>query len=140
MRLRDRHSALPRYTPSDRDVREMAATFGLVHLQSCMSQYMQNILLLAFMERWLLYTNTFHMPFCEMRITLHNVELILGISTYSEPFDEFLHQKQITLMINRDLGVSLTASKGNDAQCGILMSIISCASDSVGLLMEIRVS
>lgn len=41
-------------------------------------------------------------------------------------------------MINRDLRVSLIASKGSG--CGIPVLVISRASDSVRLLMEIRAS
>lgn len=36
-------------------------------------------LILAFIERWYPETNTFHLPFSEMAISLNNVHRILGI-------------------------------------------------------------
>lgn len=42
-------------------------------------------LISAFVERWHLETNTFHMPFGEMSITLHDVFYILRISVTGKP-------------------------------------------------------
>ncbi|GAA0170219.1 hypothetical protein LIER_24527 [Lithospermum erythrorhizon] len=39
----------------------------------------------TFIERWQPETNSFHMPFGEMTITLHDVEHILGIRSSGRP-------------------------------------------------------
>lgn len=44
-----------------------------------MHYHVHNELIEAFVERWQPETNSFHMPWGEMSITLHNVFLILGI-------------------------------------------------------------
>ncbi|CAN0860228.1 Protein MAIN-LIKE 2, partial [Linum grandiflorum] len=50
---------------------------GLYHLGTCMTDALDSPLLHAFIERWQPDTNTFHMPFGEMTITLHDVWYIL---------------------------------------------------------------
>ena len=52
---------------------------GLAHLRECMFSQLNNTLISAFVERWQPDTNTFHMPFGEMTITLHDVYFILGL-------------------------------------------------------------
>ena len=56
-----------------------------------MHQHMDSALISAFVERWHPDTNTFHMPWGEMTIMLHNVQCILdnGIegSLSAEPAD-----------------------------------------------------
>ncbi|XP_057524673.1 protein MAINTENANCE OF MERISTEMS-like isoform X2 [Amaranthus tricolor] len=44
-----------------------------------MHQYIDSALITAFLERWQPDTNTFHMPWGEMTIMLHDVQRILGI-------------------------------------------------------------
>ncbi|CAI0389843.1 unnamed protein product [Linum tenue] len=48
-------------------------------LLDCSIQHLDGPLLVAFVERWQPDTNTFHMPFGEMTITLHDVAVLLGI-------------------------------------------------------------
>ncbi|CAN0846224.1 Protein MAIN-LIKE 2 [Linum grandiflorum] len=52
---------------------------GLGHLPRCMSSHVDVALLTAFIERWQPDTNTFHMPFGEITITLHDVYYILRL-------------------------------------------------------------
>ncbi|CAI0392538.1 unnamed protein product [Linum tenue] len=52
---------------------------GLRKLLDCSIQHLDGPLLVAFGERWQPDTNTFHMPFGEMTITLHDVAVLLGI-------------------------------------------------------------
>ncbi|CAI0420235.1 unnamed protein product [Linum tenue] len=52
---------------------------GLRKLLDCSIQHLDGPLLVAFVERWQPDTNTFHMPFGEMTITLHDVAVLLGI-------------------------------------------------------------
>ncbi|CAI0382800.1 unnamed protein product [Linum tenue] len=44
-----------------------------------MMQHLDTALITTFVERWQPDTNTFHMPFGEMSILLHNVHHILCI-------------------------------------------------------------
>ena len=52
---------------------------GLGHLPSTMFSHLDTPLLCAFVERWQPDTNTFHLPFGEMTIMLHDVWHILRI-------------------------------------------------------------
>lgn len=52
---------------------------GLLNLARFKYQYLNKTLLTAFIERWHPETNTFHLPFGEMTITLDDVDHILGI-------------------------------------------------------------
>ena len=42
-------------------------------------QNVNRLLVLAFVEKWQLETNTFHMPYGEMTITLDDVGILVGI-------------------------------------------------------------
>ncbi|XP_008228770.1 PREDICTED: serine/threonine-protein phosphatase 7 long form homolog [Prunus mume] len=53
--------------------------FGLEHLIKCSYRNAEKIVVSTFVERWHPETNTFHMPFGEMTITLDDVSSILGI-------------------------------------------------------------
>ncbi|XP_012847959.1 PREDICTED: serine/threonine-protein phosphatase 7 long form homolog [Erythranthe guttata] len=50
---------------------------GLYHLRDCSLPQHNNPLIEAFIGRWQLDTNTFHMPFGEMTITLHDMHYIM---------------------------------------------------------------
>ncbi|XP_074293915.1 serine/threonine-protein phosphatase 7 long form homolog [Silene latifolia] len=52
---------------------------GISHLPNIMHKHLNMPLLCAFIERWQPDTNTFHMPWGEMTILLHDVQEILGI-------------------------------------------------------------
>ncbi|XP_008244121.1 PREDICTED: serine/threonine-protein phosphatase 7 long form homolog [Prunus mume] len=52
---------------------------GLEHLIRCSYRNADKIVVSTFVERWHPETNTFHMPFGEMTITLDDVSSILGI-------------------------------------------------------------
>ena len=52
---------------------------GLAHLQTLMHKKVHNTLISSFIERWQPETNSFHMPWGEMTVTLHDVALILGL-------------------------------------------------------------
>ncbi|KAK9083339.1 hypothetical protein Scep_029810 [Stephania cephalantha] len=60
-------------------------------------------------ERWQTETNTFHLPFSEMTITLEDVHVIFSISitgkTMAVPFKD---RKSLTVMVSRLLEVSMT--------------------------------
>lgn len=53
---------------------------GLSHLPATMYDIIDADLISAFVERWQPDTNSFHMPFGEMTIMMHDVHYILGIS------------------------------------------------------------
>ena len=81
IRLQDMSDELYRLLP--------AAPLG--PLPYIMHQHIDSALISAFMERWQPDMNTFHMPWGEMTIILHNVQRILGIgiegSFPAEPAD-----------------------------------------------------
>ncbi|CAN0913241.1 Protein MAIN-LIKE 2 [Linum grandiflorum] len=62
-----------------RGVASFVQSSGLYHLGTCMTAPLDTPLLQAFIERWQPDTNTFHMPFGEMTVTLHDVWYILRV-------------------------------------------------------------
>lgn len=58
---------------------------GLAHLQKCMFPNVNMPLISAFVERWYPETNSFHLPFGEMTITLHDVWYLLQIPVAGFP-------------------------------------------------------
>ncbi|CAI0380869.1 unnamed protein product [Linum tenue] len=62
----------------------MVEATGLSHLTGCMMLHLDMALLSAFVERWQPDTNTFHMPFGEISILLHDVHHILQIPVDGE--------------------------------------------------------
>ncbi|XP_065865461.1 protein MAIN-LIKE 2-like isoform X2 [Euphorbia lathyris] len=61
------------------ELREMIERTSLSHLPHAMFKNLDTPLLTAFVERWQPDTNSFHMPFGEMTIQLHDVWQILRI-------------------------------------------------------------
>ncbi|CAL1376373.1 unnamed protein product [Linum trigynum] len=70
--------SLRRYEWSSEGSEKVVEGTGLSHLAGCMMQHLDTALITAFVERWQPDTNTFHMPFGEMSILLHDVHHILG--------------------------------------------------------------
>ncbi|CAA0817189.1 Aminotransferase-like- plant mobile domain family protein, partial [Striga hermonthica] len=60
--------------------RDLILQTGLSHLASSMHTHVDTPLISAFVERWQPDTNSFHLPFGEMSIMLHDVRAILGVS------------------------------------------------------------
>ena len=61
------------------EARALVGESGVDHLAESMLSQLDFALLSAFIERWQPDTNTFHMPFGEMTIMLHDVAYILGV-------------------------------------------------------------
>ena len=85
---------------------------GLSNLIDCSYRYSNKLAVSAFIERWQPETNTFHLPFGEMTITLDDVYCILGIpitgrAVSAEPLD---FQGSVSL-VRETLGVSETAAR-----------------------------
>ena len=60
--------------------------FGLASLRMQLSyRYIDRALVLTYVERWQLETNTFHLPFGEITITLDDVSAIISISVVGTP-------------------------------------------------------
>ncbi|KAI5675582.1 hypothetical protein M9H77_06532 [Catharanthus roseus] len=64
---------------------------------------------------WQPDTNSFHMPWGEMLITLHDVELILGVPAYGAVVDHRLSREQLIRVVQDDLGLALTGGLGFNA-------------------------
>ncbi|XP_050223492.1 protein MAIN-LIKE 1-like [Mercurialis annua] len=83
LKCQSRHAACKRlttwYRGASDEVRGLIAGTGLGHLPETMFDHLDIPLLSAFVERWQPDTSSFHLPFGEMTITLHDVWFILGI-------------------------------------------------------------
>lgn len=62
-------------------------------------------LLSTFVEKWQPDMNSFYMLFGEMNITLHDVELILGVPTYGIAIGTEHTRKQLLSIVNSDFDV-----------------------------------
>lgn len=71
-------------TDNDR-VKGYVLNSGLTSLVQCSYRTVDKVLVSAFVERWHPETNTFHLPFGEMTITLDDVANILGIPVGGAP-------------------------------------------------------
>ena len=67
---------------------ERAVSTGLTYLQGLMYSHYDHALISAFVERWHPETNSFHMPWGEMTVTLHDVLRILALPIDGEPVYE----------------------------------------------------
>lgn len=106
-------STLTSWKPSMLELRDMVETLGTVHVQSCVFQPSNNALLCTFVERWQLDKNNFHMPFSEMMITLHDVDLILGIPVCGTLVNTVHTHGQLRSIVNNDFDVRYIGM-GND--------------------------
>lgn len=95
--------------PPNEMFRVLIATSGLYPLISTSYKFINKVVVLAFVERWYPKTNTFHMYFGEMTITLDDVSCLLGIPIVSRgvssPIEKLLFKDVVTLVIV-ELGVS----------------------------------
>lgn len=66
----------------------------LSHLRDCMFSHHNSPLISAFVERWHPETNSFHLPFGEMTVTLHDVSLIMGLPIHGIVVNHPLLQKE----------------------------------------------
>ncbi|KAI5661552.1 hypothetical protein M9H77_20875 [Catharanthus roseus] len=69
-----------------------------------MFQHPNSTLLSVFVERRHPDTNSFHKPWGKMTVTLHNVELILGLPAYGKAVDLHYSGDQMIAVIQSDLG------------------------------------
>ncbi|RWR93234.1 serine/threonine-protein phosphatase 7 long form isoform X1 [Cinnamomum micranthum f. kanehirae] len=97
---------------------------GLADLRRFSYRYISSPLVSAFVERWQPETNTFHMPFGEMTITLDDVCTLLGILVTGLPFHvstSMRFTEQVDLL-ERGLGVdrASAAAELNLARGGVV--------------------
>ena len=111
---------------------------GLGCLIECSYRTCNNTIISAFCERWQPETNTFHMPFGEMSITLDDVATLLGIPVVGHmvPCTE-LSMKRAKKILRRLLGVSrvdadtaLSTGRGPNIQLQWLRSKFADVTDS----------
>ena len=81
MTFQFRHAAVRSWNPGPDTPSTIAAiSAGLDHIPSTIYEYVDQQLIFAFIERWQPETNSFHLPFGEMTITLHDVYILMGLS------------------------------------------------------------
>ena len=86
LKCQSRMQALSRWRgPTSEESTALLQQSDLYHLRDCMFSRHNVPLLCAFVERWQPDTNTFHMPFGEMTITLHDIFYILRIPVDGMP-------------------------------------------------------
>ena len=88
------------------DLRERVSVTGLRHLPSIMHSHIDWPLISAFVERWQPDTNTFHLPFGEMTIMLHDVAYILGIPVDGDLVDMVSDSASLQADFQELLGLS----------------------------------
>ena len=96
---------LERFRWSSPEARQLVDASGVSHLGRVMSLNLDLPLLLAFVERWQTDTNTFHMPFREITITLHDVLYLLRLSirgTQLSSEGDRAYVSQLATMLNVD--------------------------------------
>ena len=96
---------------SDDEVYRWLGDSGISHLDSVMFESIDSSLISAFVERWQPETNSFHLPFGEMTITLHDVYYLLKIPVEGKPLittqrpQSCLGEMGLLLGIPPDLGL-----------------------------------
>jgi hypothetical protein len=85
---------------------------GLSTLIDCSYRYSNKLAVSAFIERWQPETNTFHLPFGEMSITLDDVYCILGIPITGRAVSaEPLQFPDAVTLVRETLGVSVSVAR-----------------------------
>ena len=103
LNLHEMHSAM-----AD-DVRRRVDSTGLSGLVNIMHHHIDWALISAFVERWQPDTNTFHFPFGEMTIMLHDVQYILGLPVEGAPIVERSDVASLRVDFQNFLGVGAAA-------------------------------
>ena len=79
---------------------------GLEHLHMVPSIKLDHALIIAFVERWCLETYSFHLPHCEMMITLQDVEVVMVMPIKSEAMVGFT-KRTWKFVCNEILGIQI---------------------------------
>lgn len=123
-------------TPDAR--REIDAT-GLSHLPATMYKYIDMQLISAFVERWQPDTNTFHMPFGEMTITLHDVWEILRIPVEGDMVSTDSSTPALRVEVSELLVLTDDELIGHWQGGGVLIDSIFSRCSGVGMLEDTQV-
>ncbi|XP_021729343.1 protein MAIN-LIKE 1-like [Chenopodium quinoa] len=91
------------------DVRSRVDSTVLSRLAHIMHHHIDWALISAFVKRWQPDTNTFHFPFGEMTIMLHDVQYILGLPVEGAPIVERSDVASLRVDFQNFLGVGVAA-------------------------------
>lgn len=91
----------------DQQVLELVNETRLAHLSKCIFKHMNMPLISAFVERWYPETNSFHMPFGEMTITLHDVYYILRIPVHGKAVAHTETKESVIAYVATQLGLDV---------------------------------
>lgn len=97
---------------------------GLHHLRNCVFQHHNAPLISAFVERWHPETNSFHLPFGEMTITLHDVKLIMGLRISGTAINDLMDRNTLFKFIASLLHMEEKEVKVENSHGGIKLSKI----------------
>ncbi|XP_050229219.1 protein MAINTENANCE OF MERISTEMS-like [Mercurialis annua] len=134
LKCQTRHGALKKlrqwYETASEEVKVLIDGTEISHLPFIMFDHLDIPLLSAFVERWQPDTNSFHMPFGEMTITLHDVWHILRIPVAGAMVSGQPNKAQLMAYCVQILGISpedlVSKTSKHFAQGGVLIeSIIS---------------
>ena len=78
----------------------------------------------AFVERWHPETNTFHMPFGEMTITLHDVHYLLGVPVHGRAVKTKAAPEALKVALATHMQMTEAAVKSNFKSAGFKRSTI----------------
>ena len=120
MTVHTRQDRLKRWaTVGGRDAAMFVNGSGLWHLASCMLTHTDASLISAFVERWQPETNSFHMPWGEMTITLHDVYYILGLQITGDMVMHEVDTSTIVAALSEHLLVSSAEIKAEIRSGGL---------------------
>lgn len=105
--------------PSNDEARGTVLKCPLCCLRDLTFKHIDSLLMLAFLERQQPNTNTFHMHFGEMMITLHDVQLILGISARGLAVKYGLSNNYLANLIIQQVGSDRDSKEKCVKKCGI---------------------
>lgn len=89
-------------------MKEVVERAGLMNLVKYTPRYVDKHLIAAFVERWYPETNSFHLPFGEMTITLDDVFHICGVPVVGKPMTgvgPYIDEKNMLRLVKTCLGV-----------------------------------
>ena len=93
---------------------------GLNIISSCAHEHVEKTLICAFLERWHRETNSVHMPFGEMTMTLEDIRCLTGLNITGKPVLEIsaYSTQKVEAKIHELLGIPKSSAKDGISKSG----------------------